>query len=163
MHKNQIYELIGAQNANTYMPFQYTNALFSEDIKSFWERIARLRYVASSTKASGIIHLVLKVTHLILASTILRQQEISKAGQKELELLLCTIHNQKHLPNFGLWVIFKLLKLSRSTSGQLHCACMITLILMHTSLGNIYLSGLDAIPVEIRLTMDALHNMCLFA
>ncbi|KAI3708262.1 hypothetical protein L2E82_37427 [Cichorium intybus] len=115
-----------------------------------------------SAKASSIIHPVLKVTHRIIASIFFPQEEISKAGLNELELLYCMINPGPKTPNFGSWIMYKLLKLSRSSSGQVHCGGIITFIAKHPSLGIRFPDNLEIVKGERYLTSDVLEGMRLF-
>lgn len=74
----------------------------------------------------------------------------------------CMIHHPKQLPGFKLWVIFKLLKFSRSTSGKIHCGGMIIIILKHPTLAIRVPSGLEVMDDETRLTTNVFQNMHMF-
>ncbi|KAI3768431.1 hypothetical protein L2E82_19102 [Cichorium intybus] len=161
--QNQLCELIGAPVANTYDQRGKLNKLFHREVGPFWTRISTENfYRPSAAKASSIIHPVLKVTHRIIASILFPQEEISKAGLNELELLYCMINPGPKTPNFGSWIMYKLLKLSRSSSGQLHCGGIITLIAKHPALGIRFPDNLEIVRGERYLTSDVLEGMRLF-
>ena len=128
----------------------------------FREWIAWLTYMPTITKVSSIIHPTLKANHCIFSSIIFPRNDISNAGQKEFELLWYLIHNLKWFPDFGLLVTFKLLKLSRSTSGQLHYGGMITFILKHPTLSIHFPHVHNVIERETRLTTNVFKNIHMF-
>ena len=85
--------------------------MFEQSCRRFWKSIScEDEFQLGTSKASRIIHPVLKVIHRIIVSLLFPQEEISKANKKELEVLWCLINMLEEVPHFGCWVIQKMLK-----------------------------------------------------
>ncbi|CAI9264255.1 unnamed protein product [Lactuca saligna] len=141
------------------------NVIFEQNYASFWRSIScEYEYQSGTTKASSIIHLVLKVTHRIIASLLFPQEDISKANKKELEVLWCMINKPTEVPHFGCWVIKKMLRSATSNGGKLHCGGMIFIIAEHLGLHlpnnptNIF-TGRTRISIDVMETMHLFHHL----
>ena len=121
---------VGISKFNTYGPklgyMREKNNLFKAQAKAFWKEITGLDvYEARSAKASHIIHPVLRVALRIIANLVFPQEDVSRAGKMELEILWCMVTGLKR-PHFGAFLASKLLKVSTSDSGPIHCGGIIS-------------------------------------
>lgn len=127
---NDLSGFIGISADNTYGPnlgsMREKNTLFKSQAKAFWKEITRLdEYEARKAKASQVIHPVLRVSLRIIANYVFPQEDISRAGKMELEILWCMVTDLKR-PHFGAFLAFKLFKVSTSDSDPIHCGGIIT-------------------------------------
>ena len=104
-------------------------------------------YEARSAKASHIIHPVLRVALRIIANLVFPQEDVSRAGKMELEILWCMVTGLKR-PHFGAFLASKLLKVSTSDSGPIHCGGIISYLATRLTCAELFESkrpGLEKI------------------
>ena len=152
---DQICELIGAPTQRTFGPNDNPPGFNSGD---FWQEITGLtHYDPAKTKASSIIHPLLKVAHRIIANILYPRKETSTINSHELKLLYCLTHPHEFKPHFGRWLSHKLVLISNTTSGTFACGGTITLLgrSPHVQAIPDPVEGLEVIPGTPLLDMEA--------
>lgn len=161
LHIDDLCNMVHAPIDGTYgpnMPPHRFNQPFEPT--SFWRAITGLNdYNPSLSKQSQIIHPVLKMTLRLICIILFPQEDKSKAGKKELELLWCMVTRNRK-PHLGVWLTWRLLKTARSTIGQIHCCGLVSLLasVVHQQVPE----GFPFFRGETRLTLANLKSTNMF-
>ncbi|CAI9276681.1 unnamed protein product [Lactuca saligna] len=161
LHIDDLCNMVHAPIDGTYGPNMSPHK-FNQPFEptSFWRAITRLNdYNPSLSKQSQIIHLVLKMTLRLICIILFPQEDKSKAGKKELELLWCMVSRNRK-PHLGALLMWKLLKTTRSTIGQIHCCGLVSLLasVVHQQVPV----GFPFFRGETRLTLGNLKSTNVF-
>ncbi|CAI9275981.1 unnamed protein product [Lactuca saligna] len=158
---DQINAIVGAPTENTFSP---NDPLPGYSELTWWNYLTHQHpYVSSSTKASSLIHLVMKVAHRIIASLVVPKEQRSTISVLELKILYVMAHPYNNLvPHYGSFLCNKLTRLNTSWSEKIYCGGIVSLFAKSASVRAPYPEIHQALPGEPFLTMAALESMRMF-
>ncbi|CAI9275944.1 unnamed protein product [Lactuca saligna] len=152
---DQINAIVGAPTEHTFGP---NNPIPGYNDLTWWTDFMRqLPYVSSSSKASSLIHPVMKVYHKIIASLVIPREERSTISTLELKILYAMAYSDDNLiPHYGSFLCNKLTRLSTSRSDKLSCGGIVCLFSKSAPVRAPYHEIHQPLPDETYLTTEIL-------
>ncbi|KAI3736400.1 hypothetical protein L6452_15939 [Arctium lappa] len=134
-------------------------SLFSNE--RFWSQISdQSVYSARLAKGSSILHPCLRLAHRVLSSTLFCRVDSGTVSHHELFFLWSMVNNYPRISfDGGSWIAHKLAKLSESTSGEICCGGLITLILTNSPLSIDIPNSISSLEGITSLSIAALQRM----
>ncbi|CAI9296906.1 unnamed protein product [Lactuca saligna] len=123
---DQINAIVGAPTENTFGPNDQIPRY--SDLTWWTDHTHQQPYVSSSSKGSYLIHLMMKVAHMIIALLVIPREQRSTISTLELKILYAmALLDDNLIPHYGSLLCNKLTCLSTSWSGKIYCGGIVSL------------------------------------
>ncbi|CAI9276650.1 unnamed protein product [Lactuca saligna] len=157
---DQINDIVGAPTENTFGPTDPIQGYYD---MTWWTQLTQLHpYVSSAAKASSLIHPVIKVAHIIIASLVAPREERSTISALELKIYAMTHPKNNLIPHYGRFLCHKLIRLSASRSGKIVCGGIVSMLAKSAHIRAPFPGPHQPLPGEPYLTTAILESMQIF-